>query len=263
MSILLVEVVPEGILFGADRNVSWSTQQVQKGNLVINNLGHTQRPKVLRWPGQKALLGYVGAAQIGELPTDEWLFDFIGRHITFNSFEGVAEELRKEIEAQRKIDEANSDPVALIIHLGGFEMRDGVMSPVIWFIRNTYSLNSNGYADFRKEFQKSEEFWKYFKNFQPNNIRVRLKEIADDFNPFWFHQGFDLGTFNMIEGFLKFAFKSLCNSGKSHHLPSNLSDWANQVRMSILTYGAYFQAYMGPSEQFVGGGADVVSLLWP
>ena len=33
--------------------------------------------------------------------------------------------------------------------------------------------------------------------------------------------------------------------------------------MSVLTYGAYFEAYKGPGEQYVGGGADVVSLAWP
>jgi len=33
--------------------------------------------------------------------------------------------------------------------------------------------------------------------------------------------------------------------------------------MSILTYGAYFEAYRGVGEQYVGGGADVVSIPWP
>lgn len=48
-----------------------------------SELGHTQRPKVLRWPGRKAVIGYVGAAQVGGIPTDEWLYDFIGRHFEF------------------------------------------------------------------------------------------------------------------------------------------------------------------------------------
>lgn len=262
MSILLVEVIPQGMIFGADRNISWSTQEIKNGQIIIQNLGHTQRSKVLRWPGQKALVGYAGVAQIGGVPTDEWIYDFIGRNINFDRFEDLAEKLRSEIENQRKIDEGLDKPNALLVHFGGFEKREGVSVPIIYFIRNTYAFKDGEYADFRKEFQKSEEFWNYFK-VPPKDIKSCLDELASDFNPFWFHQGFDLGTFNTLEGFLKFAFKNLCSSNKSHTIPQNLSDWVSQVKMSILTYGSYFQAYKGPSEQFVGGGVDVVSIPWP
>jgi hypothetical protein len=33
--------------------------------------------------------------------------------------------------------------------------------------------------------------------------------------------------------------------------------------MSVLMYGAYFQAYQKPYEQYVGGGVDTVSIPWP
>jgi len=264
MSILLAEVVPEGIIFGADRNVSWSREEVLHGNVVIQNLGHTQRSKVLRWPQRKALIGYVGAAQVGGVPTDEWLYDFIGRYNTFERLETLAEALRAEIEAQRRIDERTNSPEALILHLGGFELVEGICKPFIWFVRNAYGMDDRGnYTDIRREFQKSEEFWLYFPDTAPERIGILLGELACQFNPFWFHHGFDLGTFNTIEGFLKRAFKALCDSSPAHSLPLTLSAWESQVRMSILTYGAYFQAYRGPSEQFVGGGADIVSIPWP
>ena len=88
--------------------------------------------------------------------------------------------------------------------------------------------------------------------------------MADLYNPFWIHQTEDLGTFNTIEGFLKGAFRHLCESEHgTHKFPANLLDWERQVKMSILTYGAYFQAYREPGEQFVGGGVDTVVLEWP
>ena len=243
MSILLVETVPQGIIFGADRNVSWSTETSHGEKTVIQNLGHTQRPKVLRWPCRKAIIGYVGAAQIAGAPTDEWLFDFIGRHLNFETIESVAEALRKEVEAQRKQDEVFNDPEFLLIHMAGFERQDGRARPVVWFVRNVHGINDGGYTDFRKELIKSEELGRAFKDLPAEQLRSHLQKMAEDFNPFWFHQGFDLGTFNTIETFLKLAFKALCEIHSDHSLPKRLAEWEAQVRMSILTYGAYFQAY--------------------
>jgi hypothetical protein len=264
MSLLLVEVVPQGIIFGADRNVTFTKKQVVKGkHTTIEIHGQSQRPKVLRWPQRKALVGYVGVAEIGGDPTDEWLYDFIGDNLNFSNFEALSESLRSQVEEQLRIDEGNNERQPLIIHLGGFEKRDDVPVPVIWYIRNTYGLGPLGYKEVRKEFHHSEEFWRVFSNVSYHEIRSHISEKAAKYNPFWFHQGFDLGTFNVIEEFLKAAFKWLCEHNPSHSLPQKLSDWERQVRMSILTYGAYFQAFKGPSQQFVGGGVDVVSIEWP
>jgi hypothetical protein len=102
MSILLVEIVPQGIVFGADRNVTHSRVMQkrfeQDGKSVIEIreeiFGQSQRPKVLRWPQRKAVIRYVGAAEISGMPTDEWLYDFIGNNLSFSSFENLSETLR-------------------------------------------------------------------------------------------------------------------------------------------------------------------------
>jgi hypothetical protein len=271
MSILLVEVIPQGIIFGADRNVTIRRVVPQSpgtvGNTNINIIqeyrGQSQRPKVLRWPQRKALIGYVGEAKISGVPTDEWLYDFIGDNLNFQNFEVLSESLRLKVEEQRRIDEGNRQAAALIIHLGGFEERDGVQVPTIYVIRNVWHHSPTGYEDIRKEFQKVEAFGEAFQNTLPQEIRRHIETLASHYEPFWFHQGFDLGTFNVIEEFLKAAFRTLCEGSSKHSLPQSLQGWEQQVRMSILTYGAYFQAYKGPSEQFVGGGVDVVSIEWP
>lgn len=75
MSILLVEVLPQGLVFGANRNVTFTKQRAVQGeSITIEIHGQNQRPKVLRWPNRKALVGYVGVAEIGGIPTDEWLY---------------------------------------------------------------------------------------------------------------------------------------------------------------------------------------------
>lgn len=77
MSVLVVQLVPEGLLFGADRNI---TTSLLRGDDVLAS-GQSLRPKVLKWPNHEIIVGYVGRATIGDDHTDEWLYDFIGRNL--------------------------------------------------------------------------------------------------------------------------------------------------------------------------------------
>ena len=121
MSVLLIEIVPQGVIFGADRNITHSIEKNR--GLVIEIRGQSQRAKVLRWPNRKALVGYIGAAEIGGLPTDEWLYDFIGEHLTFGSLETLARTISKELQEQRYLDERGGAAERLIVHLAGFEKK--------------------------------------------------------------------------------------------------------------------------------------------
>jgi hypothetical protein len=76
MSILVVQLVAEGLLLGADRNV---TITVREGEVIAS--GQTQQPKVLKWPNREIVIGYVGRAELNEQPTYEWLYEFIGRNL--------------------------------------------------------------------------------------------------------------------------------------------------------------------------------------
>jgi hypothetical protein len=274
MSLLLIELVPQGIIFGADRNITIERVKVrheesQDGTTFIEERHEhrcqSPRPKVLRWPQRKALIGYVGEAQINNVPTDEWLYDFIGDHLQFDSFETLAESLRRSVERQRRIDEGDNDPAPIIIHLAGFEEREGIQVPAVWVIRNDHSRRPQYLSDIRKEFEKADCIWEERPwQVTPRNIRNVLSEQANLFKPLWFHQRYDLGTFNLLEAFLKDALKYLYQRGPlNQQCPQSLLDWEKQVRVSTLMYGAYFQAYMDPDEQYVGGGVDTVSIPWP
>ena len=261
MSILVVQVLPQGMIFGADRNITHRVEVPSPAGRKIYIIGQSQRPKVLKWPNQRAVVGYVGAAEMGGLPTDEWLYKFIGQHFDFAMFEDLAEDLRAEIEQQRRTDKDDNAAGPFVVHLGGFEEQEGQQVPVVWHIRNASA--SAGYQDASEAFQVSEAFWEFFPNISPAEIKSHLDNLAKNHDPFWFHQGFDLGTFNTLEAFLKGAFKLLCEKHRDHKLPQSLADWERHLKMSILTYGAYFQAFKGPGEQFVGGGVDTVRLDWP
>ena len=101
------------------------------------------------------------------------------------------------------------------------------------------------------------------KDIDASEIRRYLKVLAKQFRPFWFHQGLDLFTFNVLQGAVKSAFRLLCEQHPNHDIPITLHEWEKHVRMQVLMYGAYFEAFRSEGEQFVGGGVDVVSTPWP
>jgi len=99
VSILVVHLTPQGLLFGADRNVTTQVER-QDSELVVRVEGQSQRPKVLKWPNREAIVGYVGTAQIRGQPTDEWLYEeLIGRNLDFTDFQSLTDCLKHELDS--------------------------------------------------------------------------------------------------------------------------------------------------------------------
>jgi hypothetical protein len=173
--------------------------------------------------------------------------------------------LRRRVQDQRIIDEGNDLPQPLIIHLGGFEERKGTRVPVVWVIRNTHKHGPFEYKDFRKEFECVEAFWgkEAFSDTDPQDIRRVLKVLAKQFKPFWFHQGIDLITFNVLQEAIKSSFRFLCEQHPDHDFPKSLADWEKYLRMQVLMYGSYYEAFFPAGRHFVGGGVDIESIPWP
>ncbi|MCK4297374.1 MAG: hypothetical protein KAX28_12060, partial [Candidatus Marinimicrobia bacterium] len=154
----------------------------------------------------------------------------------------------------------------LIIHIAGFEIKDGIKIPVLFNIRNYHHFDQIiGYSDPRKEFISSEVWWKekYFENSTAQSIREDLKQKARSYNLIWIHQGRDLAVFNLFDYSLRKSFELLIKNHPKHNFPETLEEWEKYIKMSILTYEAYFRSFYGPSEQYVGGGVDIVSIRWP
>ena len=100
-----------------------------------------------------------------------------------------------------------------------------------------------------------------------NEIREHVRAMADRGDPFWFHQGYDLGTFNILDAAMRAGMRTIIDhhqhAWRLHRPPDTLEEWERHLRMSVLVYGAYFEAFYAPYEQYVGGGADVVWAGWP
>ena len=229
MSFLIIELTSRGLIFGADRNVTTTYSDGTK-------IQKKQTEKVLKWPNDKALIGFVGQGRIGSLSTRDWIENFINRNLDFISLEEVSEKLKNEIEEQRKTDEGTNPPKGMIIHLGGFE---NISIPKIYLITNVWGLNEKGYTDYRRKFKSSEELWRYFPNAKTSvDLKNQIIELENSLEPFWFHQGFDLMTFNALHASLKLAFKNLVHGHPKHTLPSNLIEWEKHAKLQILMYGA-------------------------
>jgi hypothetical protein len=218
---------------------------------------------VLAWPNRRAIVGYVGQGGIGDQPTDEWLYDFMGRNFAFGDFASLASDLTDDLNALMASGEIDS---GLLVHLGGFEEVAAEWTPRIWFIRNTTDLTHYG-PNLGTEFVASEEIAQptYFGTKTGNDIRGVITSMVSAGGLFSFRQGYDLIAFNMIDEALRAAMQRIVKLHplQLHSFPTTLAEWAKHLRMAVLGYSAYFGAFYAPFEQYVGGGADVVSVPWP
>lgn len=60
----MVQLVPEGLLFGADRNITSETT-LGDATVLVTVSGQSQRPKVLKWPNHEVIVGLIGMRLVG------------------------------------------------------------------------------------------------------------------------------------------------------------------------------------------------------
>ncbi len=264
MSVLLVHLVPQGILFGADRTITVSLTQSQ-GGFVRELVGQTLRPKVLKWPNREFIIGYLGEGRVAGLPTDQWLTEnVIGRNLGDESLRSIAHALTDQLNAEMERGRLRDH---LLVHLAGFEYVGDFWRPEIWFVRNTAGLSSLGEYLPDTHFACSEEVSRAdrFGDASGNEIRRWLAASTIEGGLFSFRQAGDLATFNSLDAAVRGAIRAIIAShpARPHREPETLDEWAKHVRMAVLTFAAYYEAFREPYERVVGGGADVVWARWP
>jgi len=257
MSIFVAELLPDGIVFAADKNLTLTFVDPAGAQLGgVQEIGS----KVLRWPHAKGLLGYVGLADVGSQSMHDWLYDFIGDHIGFTDPAPVAADLRNRL--QSEIGHADR----AIVQFGAYAMRQGCIIPEYWSITNVPGLDQDGYLPPSDTFIASERLSGVHLRDEgvtsAHEVREHLRKRAEKFNPFWFHQGFDLGILNTISEAVRQALQAI-QAGGLRRTPSTRAEWEQYAKFWVLTYGAYFDSFGAPGERYVGGGADVLSIPWP
>src|ERR1700686_3196014 len=82
MSILIIEILPQGIVFAADRFLTVERENRALGEITVAQ-GQDVGCKILKWPHNRALIGAVGRCSIENRSLYDSLYDFIGDHATF------------------------------------------------------------------------------------------------------------------------------------------------------------------------------------
>jgi hypothetical protein len=258
VSLLVVYLVPEGIVFAADRNLS-----APSGGRMINV---DEGAKVLAWPDGRAILGYVGRATVGSEPADAWLHRFTHEHPDTDDLGRVCNALARALE--RAMRDVPNEQRGMIVHVAGFDRQDRDGLPLIFYVRDIEVQPDGSFARLAG-FESRDELKldQYFGNMTGADIRAALRSTTAE-NPipwFSFRQGFDLSAFNDLDRAL-WWFRARLVAGASrereHRAPASIGEWTKFIRFSVLGYEAYFRAFYEPDEQLVGGGVDVEALEW-
>lgn len=255
MTLLIANVVAQGLIFGADRNLSVGGMKVAEETKVV---------KV----GDVAA-GYAGRARVAGMPMCDWLRDFLSRRSGASLADlgpALAVELELAMSAVPRWQRGT------ILHLGGFEPgSDDRPMPVIWYVRDA-EIQGDGNVAFLPKFEARDELKvagaepPYFGNATGDEIRRRLKESGTPLPWAGFRQGWDLSVFRVLDQ-LGWIFSAELVRGiareQTHTAPTTLDEWERFVRFSILVYAAYFEAFYPDGQRPVGGGVDVETVPWP
>jgi hypothetical protein len=256
LSLLVIEVPPQGMIFGADRNRT-VVRSFPDGSTTSEQQSVC---KIVRWPGERALAASVGSGGVGKRATNDWLLDFMGRNSEFAEPKQVAERLCTTLQ-----EDFGGKLEMLIVEFGAFAQRGPVVVPEMWHISNVHGMNvwTGEYNAPTATFGVSEQILgERFKGTMPEVLKTRLKFSAESWEPFWFHQTVGLDVFNTLEKSLSNGFAQLQRT-RGLRLPATLPDWERYTRMKVLMFGAFFEAFAEPGSRYVGGGADVFSIPWP
>lgn len=223
MSILLSAYYPEGIVFVADKNATIHYKTPAGERKFVEPTA----TKVLSWPYRKAIVGFVGPGKLADLTLDEWMRIFIAGTRDFDDIGQLARGMRDQIQRdfdsdfQPSVDVSNAH---LVIHLGGFTVKEDVPVPVMYHIWNHGDTDpkTGQYPPAERTFYISEDIERDFTkrgwpnpSDYPTRIRDRLQNMINERPFLWYNNGANLGAFNTFKAFLWHALLTVKDRGFS------------------------------------------------
>jgi hypothetical protein len=260
MSILLSAYFSEGIVFAADKNAT-----IQYGQRKFVQPTAT---KVLSWPYQKAVVGFVGRGQLAGLQFDEWMRVFIAGTRDFDNIDELAYVLRDHIQRDFDRDLSQREDVSedhLVIHLGGFTIKEHLPVPVMYHIWNHGDLLPPGeYPPAERLFRLSEDIERDLQtsSLYPAQVRDLIQQITSEREFLWYNNGYNFKAFNVFKAALWQSLQVGKEQGWLPDLPS-LSQRTAFCKMAIQLFGSFFEENYVPEDRAVGGGLDVTAIPWP
>ncbi len=265
MSILVSLYVKDGIVFAADKNLTLTlTKKGEQSSTVLEG----ELTKVLLWPNRKAVVGFVGLAELEDLKMDEWLRIFIAETRDFDVLGVVADLLRERLDSAFARLGAHDPSRRLLIHLGGFEVVDGVQTPMLYLVTNVPGMDEKGeYLPAQPAFNCTEEVRRKYESWPspskyPEEVYQRFAEMEQRDHFLWFNNGDRLRAFNTFKGAL-FAALSVVHDAYDPGAARTLFYWQAYAKMAIELHALYYKHTLLPNQRVVGGGVDMRSIPWP
>jgi hypothetical protein len=265
MSILLSGYYPEGIVFAADKNAT-----IRYGSTGEKRHVEPTATKVLSWPHRKAVVGFVGLGTLADLNLDEWMRIFIAGNVDFEDFESLAESLRRKIQQDFSEEYATDIDVPnahLVVHLGGFTIKENVSVPVMYHIWNHGAIKGD-YPHAQRTFRLEDDVESFFKKIwrdpddYPVLVRQSLQQMINNGCYLWFNNGAHFAAFNVFKEAIWRALHAVHGAGFGP-TATGLGTRVAFCKMAVEVFGSYFTHHYDPDERVVGGGVDVVSIPWP
>jgi hypothetical protein len=266
MSILISTYWRDGIVFSADRN---ATVVYERGAVVAQHVEVGSVTKVLSWPHQRALVGFIGLGVLAGLRMDEWMRQFISANRDFDSIDRLAEDLRGMLQADFDKDHPPGTDVrraGAIVHLGGYKSKDDIIVPVAYIITNIGGLLPEGvYPDATRQFTVADQLpavMEKWKGAYPSGVRDKIAAIEDRGDFLWWNNGYMYPAFNAFKGSLWDTLERLRQEAM---LPSTVTmkDRVAFCEMAVRVFGLFFEHHFLPPARAVGGGADTAWIPWP
>lgn len=249
MTVIWVEVTPQGILIGGDKH---RTHFRITGAIA----GYSVVTKVFKTPNRKVIVGAAGLGRFGGKDKSKWLKEKIVP-LQDEPIETIAQSVHSDIVATYDAEFRNGDPQCFIVDIAGYRKDGEMWVPAVYYISNCWSIVNGNLTDVRHDFGQYPEIItiERCQGLDPATIVQRIGERANAGNPVWIYHTPLVGQFRAE------AEQRLNQWLSKHGTPRTLSMWERQVKQTIVAWSAYVKTQL--NNETVGGGADVVSVAPP
>lgn len=249
MTVIWVEVTPQGIIIGGDKHrTRWL------GGAIA---GYSVVTKVFKTPNRKIIVGAAGLGQFGGKDKSKWLKEKI-IPLQHQPIEKIAQSVHADIVTTYDAEFRNAgQPRAFIVDIAGYRKDGELWVPAVYYISNCWSIENGNLSDVRHDFGQCPEIItiERFQGLDAATINQRIVEKADAGDPVWIYHTPLVGQFRPE------AEQRLNDWLSQHGTPTMLAMWERQVKQTIVAWSAYVKAQL--NNETVGGGVDIVSVAPP
>ena len=255
MTLLLTEITDKGIVFAADRNLSWFDEATnQIGGLAC------QRKKILGLEDLSAAIGYFGNAHVGRSKAlmDEWLETFIRGSSECESLEELAFRLGDSIETDLTVEQKRR---GLGFHLAGYVEQEDHTLPTFWHVSNIRGMEGPLYVGIRDTFRVSEHFLQRDVKFvKPGLLHEYLRTHGAQV-----YRNGTLAPYVIVAGHIYSLFRTIWALRQEWALdefqpPSTLGEHASLARFHIELTTRIYELFSKSEARPIGGGVDVITI---